>query len=148
MFRLGHSVDLWAAVLAAPVIWGLLAVLWPDAVQWGRVVENGGPGVWRLFVLAGLYPAAEEWVFRGLVQGWMLEQRWGGQRLGPISLANGLTSALFAALHLFAHPPVMAMLVFLPSLVFGHARERTGGLVWPVGLHCWYNAGWFWIFGA
>ena len=140
--------EMWAAVLAAPVVWAVLAAWQPDAVRWGALAEDGWRGAWRLLVLAGLYPVAEEALFRGLVQGWLLDRPWGRLHRGPLSLANGLTSVLFAALHLFTHPPLAAALVFFPSLVFGVARERTGGLAWPIGLHGWYNAGWFWIFGT
>ena len=148
MTAVRQTLEMGAAVMAAPVVWLAAAALWPDAVHWGAVLDDGWRGAWRLFLLAGLYPAAEEVVFRGVIQGWMLERTWGGRRLGPVSRANVLTSLVFALLHVPSHPPLMAALVFFPSLVFGHARERTRSLAWPAGLHCWYNAGWFWVFGT
>jgi len=139
--------DLWAAVLAAPVVWGTTTWLWPNTLPRGDWAEATWTDILHLIVLTALYPALEEWVFRGQLQGWLLEQPWGQRRFGPVSIANTLTSLIFALLHLVSQPPLLAILVFFPSLVFGYARERTSGLIWPIGLHSWYNLGWFWLQG-
>jgi len=61
--------------------------------------------------------------------------------------ANGLTSILFVAAHLIAHPLTMAVLVFLPSLVFGYFRDKYDGWLLPaMALHAYYNLGYFLIF--
>lgn len=88
-----------------------------------------------------VYPPLEEWVFRGELQPALARRL--PARLGPLSAANGLTSLAFAALHLLAHPPAWAAAVFLPSLVFGFMRERSGGLAQPITLHLTYNASYF-----
>ena len=51
--------------------------MWPEANQWGWLLDAGWPGVREMVMLAGLYPAAEELVFRGWIQGWLPEQPWG-----------------------------------------------------------------------
>ncbi|MDG1783128.1 MAG: CPBP family glutamic-type intramembrane protease, partial [Porticoccaceae bacterium] len=63
------------------------------------------------------------------------------------SLANVLTSLLFVAVHLINHPPLWALAVFGPSLVFGYSQERYNHLVAPIILHCSYNAGYFLLLG-
>jgi hypothetical protein len=87
----------------------------------------------------------EEIVFRGLVQELVhdyISQRW----LGPLSIANLLTSCLFTGLHFLYHPPLWAALVFFPSLVFGFFKDRSGHLTAPILLHVFYNAGFLWLF--
>ena len=65
-----------------------------------------------------VYPLLEEIVFRGLVQE-LVHEYISAHSLGPLSVANLLTSLLFTGMHFFYHAPVWAALVFLPSLVFG-----------------------------
>ncbi len=59
----------------------------------------------------------------------------------PFTLANLWTTAGFVALHFAAQPPGWALAVALPSLVFGHIRERFGSVVPAITLHALYNAG-------
>ena len=123
------------ALLAAPPVWLLIAL-----TPWFPLPARSF--TWpQLLVLGLLFPVLEEMAFRGLVQGGLL--KWHsltGRQLG-FTGANGLTSLLFAAAHLFHQPPVMAALIFLPSLVFGELRDRFG-LVWPSALlHVYYNFG-------
>lgn len=123
------------------MFWGLLYLFarpvldlsWPLSAPW-------------LFLLPALvYPVLEELVFRGLIQGELLKHL-PGRRTGPVSLANLVTSVLFCIPHFFVKHPLWAASVFIPSLIFGHFRERHGGLASPVLLHIVYNAGYFWIF--
>ncbi len=98
---------------------------------------------WASFVL--VQPLLEELVFRGLLQGqalrWLATPAGQPRRLGPLTLANLLVTALFVVLHLRAQPLTWALAVAVPSLVFGHLRERLGS-VWPAVLvHAVYNAG-------
>lgn len=93
---------------------------------------------WLSLVL--MQPLAEELVFRGLLQGQLLRLS-GARRIGPVTLANLATTAGFVAAHLWAQPPAWALAVAVPSLVFGHLRERLRS-VWPaVAVHAIYNAG-------
>jgi membrane protease YdiL (CAAX protease family) len=96
-----------------------------------------GPVSW-LTLLFILQPAIQ-W-------GWPLHDRISSRSFGPLSVANLLTSVLFTALHFIYHAPAWAALVFLPSLVFGFFKDRTGGLTAPILLHVFYNAGFLWLF--
>ena len=76
-----------------------------------------------------------------------LSRRLQAWRFNLLSKANVLTSLLFTALHFFSHSPLWAAAVFLPSLVFGHFRERHNSLVSPIILHAFYNGLYFSLFG-
>jgi len=156
--------QLWAAIIAAPVVWGVMAWVFPSGGHAGWVLSDPG----RYMMLALIYPVLEEVVFRGMLQGCLRRRSWGLQRFGPLTVANVLTSLIFTALHFITHPPLAAALVFIPSLVFGYFRDRTSGdrtvedgtvvdrisvdrtdgLGVPVILHCWYNAGYFLFFAV
>ena len=109
---------------------------------------QGVTGITDLSVLLSLvllYPCVEEIIFRGFIQPFLakrLHQRW-----SIFSLANVLTSLLFVLAHFINHPPVWALAVLIPSLVFGYIQERTNNLAAPIALHCTYNAGFFLLLG-
>ncbi len=122
-----------AALLLAPPTWAVLGLL---AGPHLRIAA----GWWAWASLVLVQPFAEELVFRGVLQGQLLRLS-GGRRIGAVTLANLSTTAGFVAVHLLAQPPVWALAVAVPSLVFGHLRERLGS-VWPaVAMHAFYNAG-------
>ena len=81
----------------------------------------------------------EELLFRGVVQG-VLKQSFGPA--GAIVIA----AAIFAAIHFVALSGgvgarlVTITILFLPSLVFGTAYERSNNLVVPAMIHGAYNA--------
>lgn len=91
------------------------------------------PAVWLL--VAGAF--AEEVLFRATAQDW-LEGRL-RFRLGPVTAANVVVSVLFAVVHLFAHPPVWALAVFFPSLVFGLLWTRYKSILACALTHLTYN---------
>jgi membrane protease YdiL (CAAX protease family) len=95
---------------------------------------------WLSFAL--WQPLIEEVVFRGILQGQALRlwtRNGEPRRLGPITLANLLVTLAFVALHLRVQPLAWALAVSVPSLVFGHLRERMSS-VWPAVLvHSIYN---------
>ena len=93
-----------------------------------------------LLSLAVVQPVVEELVFRGALQGRLLERGW-TRRIGPVSHANLGTTVAFVALHFLAQPPAWAIAVAAPSLVFGHVRERFGSVLPAIVLHSIYNAG-------
>jgi len=131
------------AVVSAPVVWAIMTSWAPSTWIPGWTLAEPG----RLFMVALVYPVLEEMLFRGLLQGWLWHRPWGRKSCGPVSRANLFTSLLFAALHGMTHPPLMAVAVLLPSLVFGWFRDRDGRLRIPVALHGYYNGGYFLIFG-
>jgi uncharacterized protein len=125
-----------AMLLALPV-WLALGLLFGPHLR-----APAGWLAWASLVL--VQPLLEELVFRGLLQGQALAwlQRGGRpMRLGPLTLAHVLVTVAFVAMHLRAQPLAWALAVAVPSLVFGHLRERFGS-AWPaVWLHAFYNAG-------
>lgn len=137
--RLNRDLSFWAALLAGPFVWGLLAfdqaaapdLLWP--LQ--------SPQSLLLPVL--VYPVLEEMAFRGWLQGWLWRYPGGRVQIGSISVANLLTSTLFAGSHLLHHPPFWALAIFVPSLVFGYFRDKYQRVVPSIILHSVYNLVWF-----
>jgi len=130
------------ALLAGPVVW-LTLLTWQPATPF----DANEPAQWgRLLLLAGLYPLLEEWLFRGLLQPQLLGYRPLRARLLGLSGANLLTSLLFGAVHLFAHPPLWAAAVIVPSLIFGAFRDRYHSVVPAILLHGFYNLGYFLLF--
>ena len=98
---------------------------------------------WHFASLALVQPIIEELVFRGLVQGMLLEPTWGRRRVLGLSNANLLTSVAFALAHLVHHAPIWSLAVLAPSLVFGFFRDRHG-CAWPaILLHVLYNTCFF-----
>jgi uncharacterized protein len=138
-----RDAQFWAAVAGAIVFW--IALDAATRPQWDLTWPLHR--AWLFVQLALLYPVAEEIVFRGAIQPW-LARRTGALRLGPVSLANGVTSLLFAALHFYSHPALWAAAVFIPSLLLGYFRERHASLWPPIALHVFFNGGYFWLFGA
>ena len=130
----------WLSLLAGPAFWLVWSSWHPPLPGW--------PDPLALLSLALLQPFVEELVFRGFVQGHLLQTGWGYSRLGVFTLANLLTSALFSALHVLSHTPAWALAVFLPALVFGHFRERSGCIYAPLLLHAAYNFGYFLLWPA
>jgi hypothetical protein len=125
-----------ALLLAVPV-WAVLGLV----VGTGMYLPSGW-AAWASFVLTR--PLAEEFVFRGILQGEALRltTRDGrALRAGPVSWANVLVTLVFVAVHLLAQPLIWALAVAVPSLVFGHLRERFASVWPPVLVHAIYNAG-------
>lgn len=130
--------------MAAPVVWALLffAVRPTPDLAW----PLRAPGRFLLLVL--VYPVLEEIVFRGALQGALRARPHARHALFGLTLANVYTSLMFTGLHFFSHPPLWALAVMIPSLVFGYFRDRHDSLAAPIALHIFYNAGFFWIFGG
>jgi len=135
--------QLWLALLAAPVVWAAMC-------NWYPIQEESlfATDLLRFSMLVLAYPVVEEIIFRGLLQGQIRMFQWGTVKWTGITAANLFTSLIFALLHLFSHPAIMAMLVFIPSLVFGHFRDRYGIIYVPIALHIYYNFGYFFLYGV
>lgn len=119
-----------------PPVWfaGALIAIGYGMLQGGEMLPLA-----TLALLILVYPVLEEVVFRGVIQPTLLEVSQ-GRSVGPLTLANILTSGLFAAMHLINHPPLHAALVFLPSLLFGLFRDRSGSILPGMILHVSWNA--------
>ncbi|MES1944454.1 abortive infection protein-like protein [Salinisphaera sp. PC39] len=93
-----------------------------------------------VFSLVLWYPLVEEVAFRGGLQGWLRGHAVARRGLGGVSLANILTSLAFVAWHGLYQGGGAALLVFVPSLIFGYFRDRYGTIYAALCLHAWYNA--------
>jgi membrane protease YdiL (CAAX protease family) len=102
---------------------------------------------WPFWSLAVWHPLAEELLFRGFLQGQLLERSWGRRTVAGLSGANGLTTAIFVLGHFWQHPALWALAVTVPSLVFGYVRDRYGSVYPAITLHMIYNAGYFGLTG-
>jgi hypothetical protein len=103
-----------------------------------RIHVDFAPG--SLISLLVVRPFVEELAFRGALQSYLLGH--GRPRaIGPLTSANLVTTAAFVAVHFAAQPPAWAVEVAVPSLLFGHLRERFGSVLPPIALHSIYNAG-------
>jgi uncharacterized protein len=122
---------LWLCMIAAPPLAWLTARL-------GFGLSLADP--WRDGTVLALASVAEEIVFRGGVQTFLLRLPGLGTKTLFVSRANLLTSALFAAFHVWRHPLAVTLGVFPVSLVLGHVREASGR-TWPAALlHVYFNA--------
>jgi len=134
----------WYLAMAAPLpLWLTIAILQGKAPDFLWPAQ--APFTCLLLVL--VYPLLEELVFRGLIQDALIRKAPCQTSYMGITVANVCTSMLFAAAHLYAHPALMAALVFVPSLIFGYFRDRFHGWLLPsIILHIYYNLGYFLIF--
>ena len=92
-----------------------------------------------------LYPVLEEIIFRGALQSYA--ETIIKKNIWTLSYANILTSIIFCSLHFIYHPTLWAISVFVPSIIFGHFRDKYNSLTPPIILHIFYNASYFSIFG-
>jgi membrane protease YdiL (CAAX protease family) len=126
-----------------------------------------GPTVWLSIVLFALQPhprhtlwspvflsvalwqpLCEELLFRGVIQGHLLESMSKQKTWFGLSISNLLTSCLFSLAHLVNHSVSWSLLVFLPSLCFGFVRDRFGSVYPSIILHAFYNSGYFLLIGG
>ncbi len=130
------------ALLAGVGFWCLLALAGPL-----RPVSLPQLLSWPFLSLAIWHPLAEELIFRGFLQGQLLDRPWGRRTAAGLTVANGLTTTIFVLGHLWQHPPLWALAVAAPSLVFGYVRDRYGSVYPAIILHMVYNAGYFGLTG-
>jgi uncharacterized protein len=132
------------ALLAGIFVWWVLWFFFPSTPIFNWPLEYP----LRFLTLAFSYPLIEELFFRGLLQPTLYQKSWGHRNWLSLSIANWLTSLLFMLAHFYAHPPLAAISVLIPSLIFGAFRDRYHSLTPALLLHIFYNAGYFWLFGA
>jgi membrane protease YdiL (CAAX protease family) len=114
------------------------------AVVLGLLTEGRVPAGSMTFAsLALLQPVVEELLFRGFLQGRLSRTRMGSRSMAGISNANLVTTAVFVLIHFANRPPLWALGVIFPSLLFGYFRDRSGS-VWPaLFLHVVFNSAFF-----
>lgn len=93
-----------------------------------------------LFFLIVFYPVVEELAFRGMIQEYIATKTKQYHNLYSITVANILTSVLFVLMHFVHHTPLWALLVFIPSLIFGYFKDQYKNILPSIVLHMFYNA--------
>jgi membrane protease YdiL (CAAX protease family) len=93
-----------------------------------------------LFFLILFYPVLEEFVFRGVIQEYIASKTKQYPSFFYLTVANIVTSVLFVLMHFIHHTPLWAMLVFIPSLIFGYFKEQYRHIGASIFLHMFYNA--------
>ena len=139
MYKNFYNDSVFLGLLLIPVpIWGVIYYR-------TQTIELLSPLQLLNFIL--LYPLVEEIIFRGVTQPYIAKKI--PHNLANISLANLLTSTIFAIIHLFQQPIIWALVTFFPSLIFGYCRDRYQRLLPSIILHITYNGGFFLIvYGA
>jgi membrane protease YdiL (CAAX protease family) len=130
------------ALLAGVGFWGWL--VWytvPQPISLQQLLS------WPFWSIAVWQPCTEELIFRGFLQGQLLDRPWGRRTVAGLTCANGLTTIVFVLGHFWQHPPLWAVAVTAPSLVFGYVRDRYGSVYPAIMLHIIYNAGYFGLTG-
>jgi membrane protease YdiL (CAAX protease family) len=126
-----------------PMVW--LFMIWVFAFQplpWHAIWSLG-------FLSVTLWqPLFEELLFRGIVQGYLLQSMARRKTWFGLSISNLLTSFLFSLGHLASHSISWSLLVFIPSLCFGFVRDRFGSVYPSIALHAFYNTGYFLLIGG
>ena len=125
-----------AAVLAAPVFIVVHNSL--SAAQFVNASQKFSDYT-SLFFLLLFYPVLEELIFRGIIQEFIAAKIGDYLLLKYLSVANIVTSLLFVAMHFVYHTPLWALLVFVPSLIFGYFKEQYSHIAPSIFLHMFYN---------
>ncbi len=135
-----------ACSLNTAPFWGYL-VDWiaPTCARWTGLAgaELRVPAGLALAALTQIVVVAipEELFFRGYLQG-RLEERWPPRRLllgAPVGWATVAGSALFALGHVLVDFDPQRLAVFIPGLVFGWMRARTGSIAAGATFHALCN---------
>lgn len=133
----------WFAIVAGPIAWAALYSLNPPSLNIQKDLQITSGLWWQLLLFAGFYPLLEEWLFRGLLQPQLLRYRLAQTQFIGLSTANLLVTFFFVGAHFFVQPPVWALLVIFPSLIFGWFRDKYQSVVPAIVLHSFYNFGYF-----
>ncbi len=151
--------------ILAPIVFGvnfvvlkLLKTRVPHPIE-DLAGQNPSPLTWGMmfFAAAIVAPIAEEFLFRGVLLGWLSRVATGRSKPGlvvvddlgepvetPVAflglrlfLANLVISLVFAAMHGQIWPTPIPL--FLLAMGLGLLYQRTGGLIAPIALHMTFN---------
>jgi membrane protease YdiL (CAAX protease family) len=125
-----------AAVLAAPLFVLLYNTLFQQQLFDHKLVSFD---IKSLFFLIVFYPVIEELAFRGVIQEFIASKTKQNPYFFFLSVANILTSVLFVLMHFVHHVPLWALLVFVPSLIFGYFKDQYKHILPSIFLHMFYN---------
>ena len=144
----GLGADLGMRSPARDSLDGLLAFALIGGALIAGIVGSSAPdrdvSGWLLLASLVLWqPAVEELLFRGVLQGMLLRTMFGSRSRWGLSIANVVTSLAFVSVHFIRQPPLWAIGVIVPSLVFGFFRDRSDSVWPPLVLHIVYNGAFF-----
>lgn len=134
----------WPVVVCAggvgAVVTRLFTGVFPDTVAHvtleSMLATDSGASLWGMSALVVIgAPVLEELLYRGFIQEAL---RRAGIRPWPAVIA---TSLLFAVMHMTAVPGHALLALFVLSLGFGWAFERTGRLTASIMMHVVFNLG-------
>lgn len=122
-----------AAICAAIPI-GFLWVWWtkPQAGTFDA-------GLTTLITFVIVFPLLEEFVFRGMIHRALHRKSIGRRCYGPVTVANLVTTSLFAIAHLPRGGLLLAAGVIVPSICLGYFFERHQRLISPIIMHMAFN---------
>lgn len=126
----------WIAIAGGMLVWILLwLTVAPMYSIQGRSILST--------VLASIiyYPLLEEILFRGVIQGQLSSKSWGNKKYLSFTTANWVTSLLFVGAHFWYQPVFWAIVIIVPSLVYGFFRDRYSNTYPSIILHAFYNGG-------
>ena len=125
-----------AALLAAPIF----VLLYINIFQHQPFdVEGIFSDTKSLFFLIVFYPVIEELAFRGVIQEYIASKTKQYPSFFFLTVANIVTSVLFVLMHFVHHAPLWALLVFIPSLIFGYFKDQYKHILPSIFLHMFYN---------
>ncbi|TYB33045.1 MAG: JDVT-CTERM system CAAX-type protease [Flexistipes sinusarabici] len=111
--------------------------------------DNFDFNIHKFYQYVIIIPILEEWIFRGNIQRTLKGKLYKNKKISVtvisnatgsfISVQNVITSVLFASMHLIYSPASHALMVFIPSLIFGLVYDKHQKLIFPVFLHGFYN---------
>ena len=132
------------------ILLALGPVTWLSMLGFFPYPPSARPAIGLLSVLSVMLwqPLFEELLFRGIVQGHLLQSIVRQQTWCGVSLSNLMASLLFTLAHLASHSVWWSLLVFVPSLCFGFVRDRFGSVYPSIALHVFYNTGYFLLIGG
>jgi hypothetical protein len=102
-------------------------------------ISHYSPDAIIIFNVLLWYPLLEETLFRGVIQGQLRKKKWALATVLNLTVSNWLTSVIFVGFHFFYHPPVVAFLILVPSLIFGYFRDLYKSILPSLVLHVIYN---------
>lgn len=133
-----YKIDFWIAMSAGPIVVAILSfVQAPNTTKYVDDINY----YWFIISFVFVYPVLEEYVFRGMLQTYLLKKT--NKQFPFLSLANIITSLVFSLTHLVYRNPIVGGLVFIPSLVFGYFREKYHSVIPAMLLHVSYNSCYF-----
>lgn len=146
--------DLWWSLLMLPVVMatGVCATAIyrlatgsgpePLAHTFLRVLAEQGASPWAWLLMLGATvgaPAAEELIYRVLVQSGLRSAMGPGAGRAGAMVAVTATSVLFTLVHVGSAAPVALPVLLVLSLIMGAAYERSRSVLTPVIMHAVFN---------